>query len=163
MSDLQQKLELLAPAARFDACGTFAQRGRRYSPAASKAAWEQGGIAADSDGDGRGRTVFRVLMSSRCQWNCAYCPLRSGNDTPRAALEPEELARLFLPRYEAGAVGGLFLSTGVDGGLHSSLNKMLDAVELLAAGLGAGVATSGQAAIWPRHPIRSWRGRRRRP
>ncbi len=130
--ELDQKLELLAPAARFDACGTFAQRGRRYTPAtANKAAWEQGGIAADGDGEGRGRSVFRVLMSSRCQWNCAYCPLRSGNDTPRAALEPEELAKLFLPRYEAGAVQGLFLSTGVDGGLHSSLSKMLDAVELL--------------------------------
>lgn len=128
--DLEQKLELLAPAARFDACGTFAQQGRRYKPAAAhKAAWEQGGIAAD--GDGRGNTVFRVLMSSQCQWNCAYCPLRSGNDTPRAALEPEELVRLFLPRYESGAVGGLFLSTGVDGGLHESLGKMLDAVELL--------------------------------
>lgn len=130
--ELEEKLELLAPAARFDACGTFAQNGRRYTPIKlKKAAWEEGGIAAESDGDGRSRNVFRVLMSSRCQWNCSYCPLRSGNDGPRAALEPEELVRLFLPRYRSGAVQGLFLSTGVDGGLHSSLSRMLDAVELL--------------------------------
>ena len=127
--DLESKLDLLAPAARFDACGTFAQKGRRYAP--RKAAWDTAGIAADGDGDGGSRSVFRLLMSSRCQWNCAYCPLRSENDTPRTALEPEELARLFLPRYESGATQGLFLSTGVDGGLHGSVGRMLDGIELL--------------------------------
>src|SRR5262245_17477614 len=100
--DLDAKLELLAPAARFDACGTFAKGGRRYKPA--QATWSTGGIATESEVDGRSRPIFRLLMSNRCQWNCAYCPLRSENDTPRAALEPEELARLFLPRYESGAV-----------------------------------------------------------
>jgi predicted DNA-binding helix-hairpin-helix protein len=127
--DLEAKLELLAPAARFDACGTFAKGGRRYTPA--QPAWNAGAITAEGDGEGRARSVFRVLMSSRCQWNCAYCPLRSANDTPRAALEPEELARLFLPRYEAGAAHGLFLSTGVDGASSAATARMLDAVELL--------------------------------
>ena len=31
--DLDAKLELLAPAARFDVCGTHATKGRRYTPA----------------------------------------------------------------------------------------------------------------------------------
>jgi predicted DNA-binding helix-hairpin-helix protein len=127
--DLDAKLELLAPAARFDVCGTHATKGRRYTPA--KAEWGAPGVATENDPAGKSRPVFRVLMSSRCQWNCAYCPLRSGSDTPRAALEPEELAKLFLPRFEAGAVQGLFLSTGVDSGLGTSLNRMLDGVELL--------------------------------
>src|SRR5215208_2260052 len=99
--ELDTKLELLAPAARFDACGTFARNGKRYKPA--RTSWDAGGITPEGDGAGRSRPVFRLLMSSRCQWNCAYCPLRSANDTPRATLEPEELAKLFLPRFEAGA------------------------------------------------------------
>src|SRR5919206_255093 len=107
--NLDQKLDILAPAARFDACDSF----------------------SDGGPDGKARPVFRTLMSSKCEWNCAYCPLRSGNDTPRAALTPEELAKVFLPRYERGAVQGLFLSTGVDGGPHGATGQMLDGVEHL--------------------------------
>ncbi|HEU5090088.1 MAG TPA: radical SAM protein, partial [Roseiflexaceae bacterium] len=77
--------------------------------------------------------TFRLLMSSKCEWNCAYCPLRSGNDTPRAALAPEEVAQAFLPRYEKGIVQGLFLSTGVDGDSNAATARMLDSVEHLRA------------------------------
>jgi predicted DNA-binding helix-hairpin-helix protein len=75
--------------------------------------------------------VFRTLMSSKCEWDCKYCPLRSGSDTPRASLTPEELAKVFLPRFEKGAAQGLFLSTGVDGDAHAATSQMLDGVEHL--------------------------------
>jgi predicted DNA-binding helix-hairpin-helix protein len=127
--DLDQKLDILAPAARFDACDQYSQSGRRYKP--KKATWNDSGIVAEGGPDGRTLPTFRVLMSSKCEWNCPYCPLRAGNDTPRATLTPEELAKLFLPRYERGAVQGLFLSTGVDSGVHASVGQMLDGVELL--------------------------------
>jgi len=70
-------------------------------------------------------------MSSKCEWNCPYCPLRAGNDTPRASLTPDELAKVFLPRYERGAVQGLFLSTGVDSDARTATQQMLDGVEQL--------------------------------
>jgi len=127
--DLDQKLDILAPAARFDACDSFSQGKRRYTP--HRAAWGEGAVVAESGLDGRSLPVFRLLMSSRCEWNCAYCPLRSGNDTPRAALEPDDLPRVFLPRVERGAVHGLFLSTGVDGDPASAAGRMLDAIEVL--------------------------------
>ena len=88
--DLEQKLDILSPAARFDACDTYGQAGKRYTP--KKATWSESGIAAEGGHDGKARPVFRTLMSSQCEWNCAYCPLRAGNDTPRATLSPEELA-----------------------------------------------------------------------
>lgn len=128
--DLDQKLDILSPAARFDACDSFSQGGRRYRPQ-QHATWDNAGIVAESGPDGRALPTFRVLMSSRCEWNCPYCPLRSGSDTPRAALAPEELAQLFLPRYERGAAQGLFLSTGVDGDAHAANGRMLDGVEFL--------------------------------
>src|SRR3954470_9419118 len=127
--DLDEKLNILAPAARFDACDSFSQGGKRYTP--KKAIWNDAGIAADGGPDGRARPVFRMLMSSKCEWNCAYCPLRADNDTPRAALTPEDLAKAFLPRFEKGVVHGLFLSTGVDGGAHAATSQMLDGVEHL--------------------------------
>jgi predicted DNA-binding helix-hairpin-helix protein len=127
--DLTSKLDILAPAARFDACDTHSQGGRRYTP--KKAAWAQNGIVTESSPDGRTLPTFRVLMSSRCEWDCPYCPLRATSDTPRATLTPEELAQAFLPRVERGAAQGLFLSTGVDGDTHQSVGRMLDAVEYL--------------------------------
>lgn len=127
--NLDTRLELLAPAARFDVCDTFSQKGRRFRP--KRANWtDHTGTTAD-DGNGRARPVFRMLMSSACEWNCAYCPLRAGNDSERAAVTPEELAQLFLPRYQAGAVQGLFLSTAVDRDVDYAVGRMLDGVELL--------------------------------
>ncbi|NTU79677.1 MAG: radical SAM protein [Chloroflexales bacterium] len=124
--DLDDKLDLLADAAQYDLCATFARGGRRFTPKA--ASW----AAPEADEpDRRARPVFRVLMSSQCAWNCAYCPLRAANDVPRAALEPEDLARSFLPRYEAGAVQGLFVSTAVHGDVGQAVGRMLDGVELL--------------------------------
>lgn len=124
--ELEDKLDLLADAARYDLCATFARGGRRFTPKAASWAAPEG-----DEPDRRARPVFRVLMSSQCAWNCAYCPLRAAQDVPRAALAPEELARAFLPRYEAGAVQGLFVSTAVDGDVGQAVGRMLDGVELL--------------------------------
>lgn len=124
--ELEDKLDLLADAARYDICNSFAQGGRRFTP--KRAAW----AAPESDEpDRRARPVFRVLMSSECAWNCEYCPLRAAHDVPRATLEPEELAAAFLPRYEAGAVQGLFVSTAVSENVGAAVGRMLDGVELL--------------------------------
>ena len=125
--DLAEKLDILAPAARFDACDQHSQGGKRYT--AKKAAWDAGAIAAESGPDGRALPTFRLLMSSKCEWNCPYCPLRAGSDMPRAALAPEELAQAFMPRVERGAAQGLLLSTGVDGDAHAATERMLDGVE----------------------------------
>ncbi|GAB4111299.1 MAG: putative DNA modification/repair radical SAM protein [Roseiflexaceae bacterium] len=127
--DLEQKLHILAPAAQFDACDTFAQPGKRYTP--RKASWPTPGVATENGPDGKRMPIFRLLMSSRCEWNCTYCPLRSEADAPRATLAPEELAQAFLPRAERGAVQGLLLSTGVDGDQHQATSRMLDGVEHL--------------------------------
>ncbi len=127
--NLDQKLDILAPAARFDACDAHSQGGRRYSP--KKATWADGGVVTESGPDGRALPTFRVLMSNRCEWDCPYCPLRSGGAAPRATLSPEEVAQAFLPRVERGAAQGLFLSTGVDESATHAVSRMLDAVEHL--------------------------------
>ncbi|PMP74661.1 MAG: radical SAM protein, partial [Roseiflexus castenholzii] len=77
--DLDEKLAILAPAARFDACDQFLGKRRATRPATG---WNDAAVVADADSDGRALPVFRLLLSNRCEWNCAYCPLRSGNDTP---------------------------------------------------------------------------------
>jgi predicted DNA-binding helix-hairpin-helix protein len=124
--DREAKLATLADAAQYDLCTTFAPKGRRFKPQPTSWATPE-----TDEPDRRGRPVFRVLMSSQCAWNCAYCPLRAANDLPRTALSPEELAAIFLPRYTAGLVQGLFLSTAVDGSVNQAVQQMLDGVEVL--------------------------------
>ncbi len=124
--DLDVRLDLLADAARYDLCATVAEPGRRFSPRRAAGASQDDGGAG-----GRARPLFRVLMSSVCAWNCAYCPLRAGSDAPRASLEAEELAAAFLPRYRAGAVQGLFVATAVHGDTGAAIGRMLDGVEAL--------------------------------
>src|SRR5919205_2885339 len=117
--DADIKLQLLSEDARFESCDSFTPRkGRRRARAAQAQ-------------DGTSTALFRVLQSNSCEWDCPYCPLRRSNDVARATLEPEELARLFIARVEAGAVDGLFLSSAVADGLRPAMRRMLDTVELL--------------------------------
>lgn len=133
--DLEQKLDILAPAARFDACDTFGG-GKRY--AQKKPVWGDAPPASESGPDGKSLPVFRLLMSSKCEWSCAYCPLRSGTDAPRAALTPDELARAVVARVDRGAAQGLLLSTAVEDSPAAAVGTMLDGVELLRDGHGYG-------------------------
>ncbi len=118
--DAEKKLELLSEDARFESCDSFTPR--RPKKRSAKGARVQ---------DGTSTALFRVLQSNSCEWDCPYCPLRRSNDIERATLEPEELAQLFMARFEMGTVDGLFLSSAVAGGLRPAMGRMLDTVELL--------------------------------
>ncbi len=117
--DSETKLELLSEDARFEACDSFTPRKPRKR---ARSAQFQ---------DGTAKALFRVLQSNSCEWDCPYCPLRRSNDVERATLEPEELAALFMQRFDRGAVDGLFLSSAVAGGLRPAMARMLDTIELL--------------------------------
>jgi predicted DNA-binding helix-hairpin-helix protein len=116
--EAEAKLELLGEDARFESCDSFTPRRPKRKSAARAA-------------DGPSTALFRVLQSNSCEWDCPYCPLRRSNDIQRATLTPDELARLFMERFDTGAVDGLFLSSAVDGGLRPAMARMLDTVELL--------------------------------
>jgi putative DNA modification/repair radical SAM protein len=122
--DAEHKLELLTDDARFESCDSFTPRKRKGKSAGP-------GITNTRGADGKPMTLFRLLQSNSCEWDCPYCPLRRSNDIERATLEPEELANLFMQRHEQGEVQGLFLSSAVAGGVRSAMARMLDTVELL--------------------------------
>lgn len=119
--DTETKIQLLSEDARFESCDSFTPRkpARRNKRSTAFVA------------DGAAKSLFRVLQSNSCEWDCPYCPLRRSNDTERATFEPEELAKAFMARSDAGVVDGLFLSSGVAGGLRPAMARMLDTVELL--------------------------------
>lgn len=80
--------------------------------------------------------VLKVLLTSVCEYNCAYCPFRAGRDFRRATFAPEELAQAFLQIYRAGLVKGLFLSSGVVGGGVRTQDRLIATAEILRNRLG---------------------------
>ncbi len=85
---------------------------------------------------GRKIPVLKVLLTSVCEYNCAYCPFRAGRDFRRATFQPEELARAFLQIYNAGLVKGLFLSSGIAGGGIRTQDRLIATAEVLRNKLG---------------------------
>ena len=91
--DVQEKLEILADAAKYDVACTSSglQRG-------SKAGYVGNALGAGCchsfTPDGRCISLLKVLMTNVCVYDCAYCVNRCSNEVPRAAFTPEELADL---------------------------------------------------------------------
>jgi len=118
--DLVTKSNILGEAAKYDICS---QQGK-FSRAARS-------IYYASQGGNKCIPLFKTLLSSRCQNNCFYCPIRVGRDIPRARYTPEELANIFFYLIRKGYVRGLFLSSAVDTSPLHSMTKLIDAVEIV--------------------------------
>ena len=104
-----ERLKLLADASRYDlscACGTQKDEHRKRGPDGMwlyPATLPSGGTSI----------MLKTLLSSACAGDCRYCPLRSGRDTPRHTLAPEEVAEVFMEYVRRHHIHGLFLSSGV--------------------------------------------------
>jgi predicted DNA-binding helix-hairpin-helix protein len=123
--DTSDKLALLGGAARFEIAN---DRGRVSRPDGPRAA-----LCVGDTLDGTANTLMRVLQSSYCEHDCAYCPLRKSNDPRRASFEPVELADAFATQWQKGKVAGLMLSSATDGDADGSMARMIDTVRILRA------------------------------
>jgi len=76
--------------------------------------------------------VLKAMTTTACERDCLYCPFRAGRSAmPRVKITPDDLARGFMALYRAGAVEGLFLSSGVVRGGVSSQDAILDVGAIL--------------------------------
>ncbi len=127
--DLMQKLTILADSAKYDVACTSSGVDRRNAKGVGNAV--AAGICHSFSADGRCISLLKVLMSNHCVYNCAYCVNRSGNDVPRAAFTPEELAELTIQFYRRNYIEGLFLSSGVLRNPDYTMEQMIRALEIL--------------------------------
>ena len=71
--------------------------------------------------------VLKAMTTSVCERDCYYCPFRSGRGSMRRfTLSPDDMARGFMALHRAGAVEGLFLSSGIVRGGVSTQDRILD-------------------------------------
>lgn len=58
------------------------------------------GICHSWSDDGRCISLFKVLMTNYCIYDCAYCVNRASNDIPRVAFSPNEIVNLTMNFYK---------------------------------------------------------------
>ena len=80
-----------------------------------------------------GKTIplLKTMQTSVCERDCNYCCFRSGRDTPRASLTPEELAKAVVKLSNAGIAKGVFLSSGITGGGIRTQDRIIATAEIL--------------------------------
>jgi predicted DNA-binding helix-hairpin-helix protein len=81
--------------------------------------------------NGRAMPLLKTLLTSACERNCNYCPFRAGRNYRRTTFKPDEMAKAFIDMRRAGAVDGLFLSSGIIGGGVRTQDRLLDTVEIV--------------------------------
>ena len=108
----QEKLQILADAAKYDVTCTSSGSSRRGKKG-ELGNTEACGICHSFAADGRCISLLKILMTNHCAYDCKYCINRASNDVPRATFTPQEICELTVEFYKRNYIEGLFLSSGV--------------------------------------------------
>ncbi len=112
--DLQDKLEILADAAKYDASCASSGAARKDSRDGKGVGSTGGaGICHSYAPDGRCISLLKVLLTNACLYDCHYCINRRSSNVQRARFTPDEVVRLTLDFYKRNYIEGLFLSSGI--------------------------------------------------
>lgn len=130
MGALERKIEILGDASKFDVCASMASP-RTVSSENRIGNPDKIGICHAFAPDGRCISLFKVLMTNHCIYDCKYCVNNSNNAKNKVMFEPVELARAFMGLYIRNYVEGLFLSSGVWRSATDTAEKMIEALDLI--------------------------------
>lgn len=110
--NVQQKLTILADAAKYDAsCSSSGSKGTRSG--SKLGSTEGSGICHSYTPDGRCVSLLKILLTNYCIYDCQYCVNRVTSDTPRARFSSDEVVDLTIQFYQRNYIEGLFLSSGI--------------------------------------------------
>lgn len=125
---LQQKLAILADAAKYDA-SCASSGGQRRDSRDGKGLGSSGGsgICHAYAPDGRCISLLKILMTNFCIYDCAYCVNRVSSRVERARFSVEEVVTLTVEFYRRNYIEGLFLSSGI---IRSPDDTMADMVRI---------------------------------
>lgn len=110
--NLQEKIRILAAAAKYDVSCSSSGSDRANQPGGIGSA-AKAGICHSFADDGRCISLLKILYSNHCIYDCAYCVNRRSNDIQRTTFTVKELVDLTIGFYRRNYIEGLFLSSGV--------------------------------------------------
>lgn len=121
---VQQKLAILADAAKYDAsCASGG--GKRPGDKNGLGAVNGMGICHSFAPDGRCISLLKVLLTNHCIYDCSYCINRISSPVKRAKFTVDELVNLTLEFYRRNFIEGLFLSSGVFDSSDRTMEEMV--------------------------------------
>jgi putative DNA modification/repair radical SAM protein len=126
--DTQQKLAILADAAKYDASCASSGTAKRNSVGGNGVGSTEGmGICHAYAPDGRCISLLKILLTNSCIFDCHYCINRKSSNVRRARFTADEVVQLTLAFYKRNYIEGLFLSSGI---IRSSNYTMEQLVEV---------------------------------
>jgi putative DNA modification/repair radical SAM protein len=111
--ELQEKLEILADAAKYDASCASSGGTKRKSRGSEIGSITGAGICHSFTPDGRCVSLLKILLTNFCIYDCAYCVCRRTSNVRRARFSVAEVVQLTLDLYRRNCIEGLFLSSGI--------------------------------------------------
>ena len=124
------KVRILTDAAKYDvSCSSSGSTRKNLNKGIGTAA--HSGICHSYTDDGRCVSLFKIMMTNYCIYDCAYCVNRRSNDVERTAFSIEELFSLTIEFYRRNYIEGLFLSSGVHRNPDHSMQQMIAVVKQL--------------------------------
>jgi len=112
--ELNDKLEILADAAKYDASCASSGAPKRGSEGKDGLGATTGmGICHSYTPDGRCVSLLKILLTNFCIYDCQYCINRRTSNVPRARFAVDEVVKLTQDFYLRNYIDGLFLSSGI--------------------------------------------------
>jgi putative DNA modification/repair radical SAM protein len=143
MMDLEEKIAILAGAAKYDAScassGSSADsRGRGARGGNKFGVSLPAGVCHSWTEDGRCVSLLKVLFSNSCRFDCAYCVNRVSADVKRSSFTVRELVELTCEFYRRNYIEGLFLSSGIFADPDIVMERLIETARTLRAEAGYG-------------------------
>ena len=130
MMQVQQKLEILADAAKYDA--SCASSGAKRDGNGKGVGHSDGmGICHSYTPDGRCVSLLKILLTNYCTYDCVFCVNRVSSDVKRARFTPQEVADLTINFYKRNYIEGLFLSSGIIQSPDYTMEQLIEVARLL--------------------------------
>lgn len=128
--DIQQKLSILADAAKYDA--SCASSGSKREGNGKGLGHSDGtGICHSYTPDGRCVSLLKILLTNYCTYDCVFCVNRVSSDIRRARFTPAEVIQLTLDFYRRNYIEGLFLSSGIMQSPDYTMEQMIEIARTL--------------------------------
>ncbi len=130
MPTVQQKLAILADAAKYDA--SCASSGSKRAGKGEGIGHSNGtGICHSYTPDGRCVSLLKILLTNYCTYDCVFCVNRVSSDIPRARFTPQEVVQLTLDFYRHNYIEGLFLSSGIIQSPDYTMEQLIEVARTL--------------------------------
>ena len=128
----QQKLAVLADAAKYDAsCSSSGTAKRNSIGGKGMGSTEGSGICHSYAPDGRCISLLKILFTNFCLYDCLYCVNRVSSNVQRARFTVDEVVQLTLSFYRRNCIEGLFLSSGIIQSPDYTMEQVVEVARVL--------------------------------